>query len=160
LLAISENIDRLISNDLVGTSNRWEIILASAGPLSIMSGGPKVKNQVGGIMIRLVTRGRFTQDYAKGLVAAPEDREPAVRKLVEGAGGRLVSFYFTTGDSDFMVISEADEAESLIAGFLAVAAAGTISNVTTARAWTGAEFKAVAEKASKAASHYRSPGKG
>ena len=111
-------------------------------------------------MIRLVTRGRFTHDYAKGLVAAPEDREPAVRKLVEGAGGRLVSFYFTTGDSDFMVISEADEAESLIAGFLAVAAAGMISNVTTARAWTGAEFKAVAKKASKAASHYRSPGKG
>jgi len=31
-------------------------------------------------MIRLVTRGRFTQDYAKGLLAAPEDREPAVRK--------------------------------------------------------------------------------
>jgi uncharacterized protein with GYD domain len=110
-------------------------------------------------MIRLVTRGRFTLDYAKGLVAAPEDREPAVRKLVEGAGGRLVSFYFTTGDSDFMVIAEANDAESLIAAFLAVAASGTISDVTTARAWTGAEFKAVAEKASAAAGHYRVPGK-
>ena len=44
-------------------------------------------------MIRLVTRGRFTQDYAKGLVSAPEDREPIVRKLVEGAGGKLVNFY-------------------------------------------------------------------
>jgi hypothetical protein len=50
-------------------------------------------------MVRLVTRGCFTENYAKGLVSAPEDREPAVRKLVEGAGGRLVSFYFTTGDS-------------------------------------------------------------
>ena len=48
-------------------------------------------------MIRLVTRGRFTRDYAKGLVSAPEDREPIVRKLVEGAGGKLVNFYFTTG---------------------------------------------------------------
>ena len=46
-------------------------------------------------MIRLVTRGRFTRDYAKGLVAAPEDREPVVRKLIEGAGGKLVNFYFT-----------------------------------------------------------------
>ena len=62
-------------------------------------------------MIRLVTHGRFTHDYAKGLVAAPEDREPAVRKLIEGAGGKLVSFYFTTGASDFMLISEADDAE-------------------------------------------------
>jgi uncharacterized protein with GYD domain len=110
-------------------------------------------------MIRLVTRGRFTHDYAKGLVAAPEDREPAVRKLIEGAGGKLVSFYFTTGPSDFMLISETNEAESIIAALLAAAASGTISEVTTARAWTGAEFKAVAEKASKAASHYRAPGK-
>jgi uncharacterized protein with GYD domain len=110
-------------------------------------------------MIRLVTRGRLTHDYAKGLVAAPEDREPVVRKLIEGAGGKLVSFYFTTGDSDFMLISEADEAESVISALLAASASGTISNVTTARAWTGAEFKAVAEKASAAASLYRPPGK-
>jgi uncharacterized protein with GYD domain len=111
-------------------------------------------------MIRLVTRGCFTQNYAKGLVGAPEDREPAVRKLIEGAGGKLLNFYFTTGDTDFMVISEANEAESIIAAMLAAVASGTISDVKTARAWTGAEFKAVAEKASKAASHYRAPGKG
>ena len=111
-------------------------------------------------MIRLVTRGCFTQEYAKGLVSAPEDREPAVRKLIEGAGGKLVSFYFTTGDTDFMVISEANEGESIIAAMLAAVSSGTISNVKTARAWTGAEFKKVAERASKAASHYRAPGKG
>jgi uncharacterized protein with GYD domain len=110
-------------------------------------------------MVRLVTRGCFTQDYVKGLVGAPEDREPAVRKLVEGAGGKLVSLYFTTGDTDFMLISEANEAESIIAALLGAVAAGAISNVTTVRAWTGAEFKAVAEKASKAASLYRAPGK-
>jgi uncharacterized protein with GYD domain len=110
-------------------------------------------------MIRLVTRGRFTHDYAKALVAAPEDREPAVRKLIEGAGGKFVSFYFTTGDSDFMVVSEGNDAESIIAALLATEASGMISNVTTARAWTGAEFKAVAEKASKVASLYRAPGK-
>lgn len=110
-------------------------------------------------MIRLVTRGRFTHDYAKGLLAAPEDREPAVRKLVEGAGGKLVNFYFTTGETDFLLVSEANDAESIIAALLAATAAGTISDVTTARAWTGAEFKGIADKASKAASAYRAPGK-
>jgi uncharacterized protein with GYD domain len=110
-------------------------------------------------MIRLVTRGCFTTNYAKGLVSAPEDREPAVRKLIEGAGGKLVNFYFTTGDTDFMVVSEANEAESIIAAMLAAVAAGSISDVKTARAWTGAEFKAIAEKASKAAREYRVPGK-
>ena len=110
-------------------------------------------------MIRLVTRGCFTHKYAKALVSAPEDREPVVRKLIEGAGGKLVNFYFTTGDTDFMAISEANEAESIIAALLASVASGTVSDVKTARAWTGAEFKAIAEKASKAASHYRAPGK-
>ena len=66
---------------------------------------------------------------------------------------------FTTGDSDFLLISEANDAESIIAALMAAAAAGTISDVTTARAWTGAEFKAIAAKASKAASAYRGPGK-
>jgi len=107
----------------------------------------------------LVTRGRFTRDYAKGLVAAPEDREPIVRKLIEGAGVKLVNLYFTTGDADFLLITETNEAESAIAALLATAAAGTISDVTTSRAWTGAEFKAVADKASKVASLYRPPGK-
>ena len=71
----------------------------------------------------------------------------------------VLNFYFTTGDTDFMVISEANEAESIIAALLASVASGTVSDVKTARAWTGAEFKAIAEKASKAASHYRAPGK-
>ena len=110
-------------------------------------------------MIRLVTRGRFTQGYAKGLLAAPEDREPVVRKLIEGAGGKLVNFYFTTGDADFLLVTEANEAESVIAALMATAAAGMISDVTTSRAWTAGEFKAVADKASKAASLYRPPGK-
>ena len=62
-------------------------------------------------MVRLVTRGRFTQDYAKGLVAVPEDREPAVKKLIESVGAKLINFYFTTGDSDFLIVTEGDDAE-------------------------------------------------
>lgn len=110
-------------------------------------------------MIRLVTRGKFTGDYAKRLLAAPEDREPAVRKLVEEVGAKLVSFYFTTGDTDFLLITETNEAESVVAALLAAASAGTITDITTSRAWTGKEFKAVADKASKAAKAYRVPGK-
>jgi uncharacterized protein with GYD domain len=111
-------------------------------------------------MIRLITKGRFTQSYTKGLMAAPEDREPAVRKLIEATGGKLINFYVTTGDSDFITIAEANDSESLLAGYMAAAAAGTISDVTTVRAWTGAEFKTIAEKAAKATGAYRPPGKG
>jgi uncharacterized protein with GYD domain len=110
-------------------------------------------------MIRLVTRGRFTHDYVKALIGAPEDREPAVRKLIEGAGGKVISFYMTTGDTDFLLISETDEAEAVIAALMASSAAGMIFNVATVRAWTGAEFKSVADRAAKAAKSYRPPGK-
>jgi hypothetical protein len=58
-----------------------------------------------------------------------------------------------------MLVTEADEAEAIIAALMAAAAAGTIADLTTSRAWTGKEFKVVAEKASKAAKSYRAPGK-
>src|SRR6516164_3386165 len=85
-------------------------------------------------MTRLVTRGRFTHAYVKGLLDAPEDREAAVRKVVEAAGGKVISFYVTTGESDFLLISEADESEAIIASLMTAAAAGTISDVSTGRA--------------------------
>jgi uncharacterized protein with GYD domain len=110
-------------------------------------------------MFRLITRGRFTHDYVKALIATPEDREPAVRKLIEAAGGKVISFYMTTGETDFLLISETNEAEAIIAALMAASGAGTISHVSTVRAWTAAEFKGVAERAGKVASAYRAPGK-
>ena len=77
---------------------------------------------------------------------------------MEASGGKLISFYFTTGDSDFMLITDG-ETESTIASLLATAATGMVSDVTTVRAWTAAEFKAVADKAAKLANANRPPGK-
>ena len=82
-----------------------------------------------------------------------------MRKLVEAAGGKVLNFYFTTGESDFLLVTEADEGEAVIAALMAAAAAGTIADLTTSRAWTGKEFKAIAERGSKAAKAYRVPGK-
>ena len=110
-------------------------------------------------MTRLITRGCFTQDYAKALVASPEDREPAVRKLVEAAGAKLLNFYFTTGETDWMVIAEFADGADLIPALLVVSASGAVSNVKTVRAYTGAEFKAAQGKAGKIASSYKSPAK-
>jgi uncharacterized protein with GYD domain len=106
-------------------------------------------------MVRLVTRGRFTHDFVKAIVGAPEDREPAVRKLIEGAGGKVISYYVTTGETDFLLISEANESEAVIAALMAASAAGTITHLSTVRAW----FKGIAERAGKAAKGYRPPGK-
>src|SRR5260370_34192542 len=100
-------------------------------------------------MIRLVTRGRLTHNYAKGLLAAPEDREPVGRKLIEAAGGKFINFYFTTGDSDFLLISEANDAESIIAALMAATAAGTNVAVANGGGSDSAEVQAIACQCSK-----------
>ena len=53
-----------------------------------------------------ISRGRFTSDAVKGMVAKPENREEAVSKLFESAGGRLVGWYLTFGPRDWLAIGE------------------------------------------------------
>ena len=81
-------------------------------------------------MIRLVTRGRFTRDYAKRIGCCTGGPRTGCAQA-DSEPGQLVNFYFTTGDADFLLITETDEAKSAIAALLATAAAGTISDVTT-----------------------------
>ena len=39
-----------------------------------------------------ISRGRFTSDAVKGMVANPENREEAVSKLFESVGGKLIGW--------------------------------------------------------------------
>ncbi|MDR3476371.1 MAG: GYD domain-containing protein [Devosia sp.] len=109
-------------------------------------------------MKRFMTQGRFTQAWAKGMIAAPEDRGAAVRQLVEAAGAKLVEFYLTTGAHDFLMVIEADEIEPVMAVAMASGAAGTVADLTTFRAWTTAEFMPIARASAKATAAYRVPG--
>jgi uncharacterized protein with GYD domain len=109
-------------------------------------------------MKRFMTQGRFTQAWAKGMIAAPEDRSGAVRQLVEAAGAKLVEFYITTGDHDFLMIIESDDVEPVMAVAMASGAAGTVADLTTFRAWTTEEFTPIARTSAKAIAAYRVPG--
>ena len=51
-----------------------------------------------------ILRGRYSSEALKGMIASPEDREAAIAKVVEKAGGRLLSYYLTFGDDDWLVI--------------------------------------------------------
>ena len=44
-----------------------------------------------------ISRGRFTADAVKGMLAKPENREEAVAKLFKSVGGRLIGWYLTFG---------------------------------------------------------------
>ena len=108
-------------------------------------------------MPRYIVTGRYTAAAIKGMVAKPSDREAAARAIVEAAGGTLENFYFLTGDNDFSIKVSIDRAEDLIAGLMATAASGSVSNVKTVRAFTAEEFTAMQKKAGQIASAYKAP---
>lgn len=106
-----------------------------------------------------VTTGCYTAASAKGMIDNPSNREMAARGIMEAAGGKLHAFYVTTGEADWMAISEFDDGADLIPALLVVGASGGVSNVKTVRAYTGAEFSVAQEKAGEIASSYRPPAK-
>ena len=40
-----------------------------------------------------IYRGRYNADAVKGMMTSPEDREAALAKVFEKAGGKLLAFY-------------------------------------------------------------------
>ncbi|MEQ8966267.1 MAG: GYD domain-containing protein [Azospirillaceae bacterium] len=105
-----------------------------------------------------ITQGRFSQKAIEGFVAKPEDRRDAVAKLMEAAGGRLIDYYVTFGDYDFLIISEGHDNKDVVASLLTAAASGTVSELKTTVAMTTADAKSAMEKAKSIAGSFRAPG--
>lgn len=109
-------------------------------------------------MPTFILTGAYTLDAVRGLMAKPEDRTAAVSAVVSAAGGTLLHYWVTTGDTDFLLVAEADSAEDFLAGVMVAAASGSVTNIKTVRAWSSAEFAKVAEKAAAIAGSYAAPG--
>ena len=105
-----------------------------------------------------ITQGRFTRDYLKGGLAKPEDRQEAISRLCERAGGKLLNLYFTLGQHDFMVISEMPDAQAASVLAFVAAGGGGIENSVTTQAFTTAEAKGLFERAGEIAGSYKPMG--
>jgi uncharacterized protein with GYD domain len=109
-------------------------------------------------MAIFITQGRFTREYLKSGLAKPEDRQAAISRLCEQAGGKLLHLYFTLGEYDFALISEMPDAQAASMISLVAAAGGGIENTATTQAFTTAEAKALFERAGKIAGSYKPMG--
>ncbi|MGA8705467.1 MAG: GYD domain-containing protein [Steroidobacteraceae bacterium] len=105
-----------------------------------------------------ITQGKYTSEAVRGLVAKPEDRTEELRKLAEAAGGKLLAFYYTLGEYDFLSITEHDDQAGL-ASLLAAAASGTVSDLKTTTAVSGPEMVKILTKAGALAKKFRPAGK-
>lgn len=104
-----------------------------------------------------ITQGHFTPEAIRGMLAKPEDREKAVRELFAGSGGKLLSYYMTFGDYDFMVISEGPF-EGVATSAIIAAAGGGVADLKTSLAMSSAEMKQAFEKAGPIAARFKSAG--
>jgi uncharacterized protein with GYD domain len=107
-----------------------------------------------------ITQGNYTQQAIKGMVDNPEDREGAVAALMESVGAKLLQYYVTTGEYDFLVVSEGEDVKDLIAGLMIAGSTGGVANLKTVQALTTQEAKAAMEKANAARAGFRPAGSG
>ena len=78
-----------------------------------------------------ISRGCFTSDAVKGMLAKPENREEAVAKLFKSVGGRLIGWYLTFGHYDWMAIGEFPDEKAAASAILAAAGGGSLSDIET-----------------------------
>jgi uncharacterized protein with GYD domain len=105
-----------------------------------------------------ITQGKYTREAIKGMIAKPEDRAEALSRTVSRAGGRLIGYYVTFGDYDFLTIVEAPSQTQMAAALLAAAGSGGISDLRTMLAMTSVEAKGAFAAAGDLVPAYRSPG--
>ncbi len=104
-----------------------------------------------------ITQGRFTPEAIKGMLAKAEHREDAVRELVSQSGGKLLAYYMTFGDYDFMIVSEGPY-EGVATSVIVAAAAGGVTNLKTTLAMTSADMQQAFARARPVAAHFKAAG--
>ena len=105
-----------------------------------------------------ITQGRYTRDAIKGMIVKPEDRADAIARLLSKIGGRLLGYYLTFGEYDFLTIAEAPNDVQMAATLLAVGSGGGVTDLRTTVAMTSVEAKGALAAASDLAPGFKSAG--
>jgi uncharacterized protein with GYD domain len=105
-----------------------------------------------------ITQGRYSRDAVKGMIVRPEDRADAVSRLASKAGGRLIGYYLTFGEFDFMAIMEMPNDTQAAAALLAAAGSGGVTGLRTTVAMSSVEAMGAFAAASDLAPGFKSAG--
>ena len=105
-----------------------------------------------------ITQGRYTRDAIKGMIVKPEDRADQVARLISKIGGRLIAYYVTFGDYDFLAIAEAPNDVQMAAALFAAGSGGGVTDLRTTVALTSIEAKGAFAAAADLAPSFKSAG--
>jgi uncharacterized protein with GYD domain len=103
---------------------------------------------------------QYTPKALNGILENPTvSRYEAAKKLIEAAGGKLISMYSTAADGPgVLVIFDVPDPNSAPAISGTVVASGAIHNVHLTRLWTQDEIMQVRQKAVQLRGSYKPPG--
>ena len=105
-----------------------------------------------------ITQGRYTREAIQGMVIKPEDRADPLARLLAKVGGRLIGYYLTFGEYDFLTIAEVPNDTQMAAVLLAVGSTSGVTDLKTTVAMTSIEAKGAFAAASDLAPGYKPPG--
>jgi uncharacterized protein with GYD domain len=105
-----------------------------------------------------ITQGRYTREAVKGMIVRPEDRADAISRLLSKAGGRLLGYYVTFGEFDFLSVAEFPNDIQAAAALLAAASGGGVTDLRTTVAMTSVEAQGAFAAASDLAPGFKSAG--
>lgn len=108
-------------------------------------------------MAQYIVTGNYTIDGVRGMMAKPSDREVAVKPLIEAAGGKILSYLVTFGETDFHMVVEGDDIEGMLGALLVAGASGGVSNLKTQQAFTTAEFVSAQKRAQGMVAGFTAP---
>jgi uncharacterized protein with GYD domain len=105
--------------------------------------------------------GQYTPQALNSIMENPAtNRFEAAKKLIEAAGGRLISMYSTPADGPgVLAIFDVEEPNAAAAISGVVVASGAIQNVKLTRLLTQEEVIQVRQTAAKLRGSYKPPGK-
>jgi uncharacterized protein with GYD domain len=95
-------------------------------------------------MATFVTLYKLTEQGVSNIKESPQ-RIKAGIKAMEAVGGKVIGFYSTMGEYDFVGIAEIEDEEAAVAFTLALGAQGNIRS-TTMRAYTVDDFTRIVGK--------------
>ncbi len=98
----------------------------------------------------------LTPEAWAALAQNPEDRSAVVGELMESMGGRLLSFYYTFGEYDGVVLYEAPDESSAAAFVMASISPGHLKAIKTTTALPVEDAMEAMRKAGAAT--FRGPG--
>ncbi len=103
-----------------------------------------------------MTQVSYTSEAWAQLARQPEDRSEAIGGLIEGLGGRLISFYYSFGDYDVVIISEAPDETAIATALVAAVSAGHLKTLKTTTLLSAEEGMEMLRRAGELT--YRGPG--